>query len=90
VTDTNGNNRVTLAVLGSKLDHIVTDIEEIKATVREIQEERYRCEREHNNRISDNRDNITKVSERVGIFAGLNALFAAGASIVAAVFGGNT
>jgi len=77
--DDNGNGRITLAVLGAKLDRLIDDVAEI----RHGQDGLIKQCAAHEERITDNTDEIDRLRN---VSTGWSAINSLGA-IVAVVFG---
>lgn len=60
MADGAGERSVTLALINSKVDTLLEEVAEIKASLKEYEK-----------RLRDNETGVTRLSERVGIFSGV-------------------
>ena len=81
--DENGNGRVTMALLGQKLDTLSEDLQEWREEVR-------RCTQDHEARLRALERQVVQNSQRLGTWAGIQATFTAIAATVAGWLGTRT
>jgi len=79
----NGNGRVTMAVLGTKLDTVIEKLEELQAQRNKDRDEQ---DKDHD-RIGVLEGEINRVKDRQGVMAGLQAGLALLLSAAAAWWG---
>ena len=78
--DDNGNGRVTMARLDTKLDNI---LERLKEHIDRDEQ----CHSDYEARLRSLKENQTVIKERQNILAGLNATFSVFASAIASFLG---